>query len=188
MDEKASLALLRECRALLSGHFLLASGLHSDAYFQCARLFERPDAAGRLFESLAAKVAPRVPRVVAGPAIGGIIPAYELARALKVRALYLEKVDGVFALRRGFHVDPGEPVVVAEDVVTTGGSAREAADALRRAGANVVGFAAVVFRGEGDPFPEGLDAMVRVSPKTWKASECPLCASGEPLDKPGGLR
>lgn len=188
MDEKASLALLKECKALLEGHFLLASGLHSDTYFQCARLFERPDAAGRLFAALAARVAPRGPSVVAGPAIGGIMPAYELARALHARAMYLEKVDGSFALRRGFQVDPGEPVVVAEDVVTTGGSAREAADALRRIGARVVGFAAVVFRGEGNPFPEGLEAMVRASPQTWKPEECPLCAAGRPVAKPGGVR
>lgn len=188
MDEKASLALLKECKALLSGHFLLASGLHSDTYFQCARLFERPEAAAPLFAALAAKVAPYGPRVVAGPAIGGIIPAYELARALHARAMYLEKVDGSFTLRRGFQVHPGEPIVVVEDVVTTGGSAREAADALRRIGARVVRFAAVVFRGEGDPFPEGLEAMVRASPQTWTPAECPLCAADRPIEKPGGVR
>lgn len=188
MDEKASLALLRECRAVLSGHFLLASGQHSDTYFQCARLFERPEAAEKVLEALAARVRPRGAQVVAGPAIGGIVPAYELARALKVRSIYLEKVDGAFTLRRGFQLSNGEKVLVAEDVVTTGGSARDAADALRKNGAHIVGFAAVVFRGEGNPFPEGLEAMVRMSPKTWNPEECPLCRDRKPLEKPGGVR
>jgi orotate phosphoribosyltransferase len=182
------LSVLRECKAILQGHFLLASGLHSTTYFQCAKLFEQPDIAEGVLKALAAKWHDVAPQVVAGPAIGGIIPAYELARHLKARCVYLEKVDTKFVLRRGFEVKPGERVVVAEDVVTTGGSAKEAAVTLKGMGANVVGVSAIVFRGEGNPFDVNLRYILAMSPPTYKPEECPLCKSGSPVVKPGGLK
>lgn len=182
------LAVLRECKAVLQGHFLLASGLHSDTYFQCAKIFEQPDVAERLLKELASRWKDVAPQVVAGPAIGGIIPAYELARHLRARCLYLEKVDSKFVLRRGFEIRPGERVIVAEDVVTTGGSAKEAAVTLNAMGAKVMGVSAIVFRGEGNPFDVDLRYLLSMSPPTYKPDECPMCQSGTTAVKPGGLK
>jgi orotate phosphoribosyltransferase len=182
------LAVLRECKAVLQGHFLLASGLHSNTYFQCAKIFEQPDIAEGLLKALAAQWKDVAPQVVAGPAIGGIIPAYELARHLKARCVYLEKVDNKFTLRRGFEVKPGERVIVAEDVVTTGGSAKDAAESLKVMGAKVLGVTSIVFRGEKNPFDVDLRYLLAMSPPTFKPEECPLCKAGTTAVKPGGLK
>jgi orotate phosphoribosyltransferase len=182
------LAVLRECKAVLNGHFLLASGLHSDTYFQCAKIFEQPSVAEKVLKELADRWRADAPQVVAGPAIGGIIPAYELARHLGARCVYLEKVDGTFVLRRGFDVRPGEKVVVAEDVVTTGGSAKDAAQSLVALGARVLGVTSIVFRGEGNPFDVDLRYLVALSPPTYKPEACPLCQSGSTAVKPGGVK
>lgn len=187
MKDDEVLEVLEDCRAILRGHFLLASGMHSDTYFQCARLFERPAAAKPVLEELAERTRALRPAVVAAPAIGGILPAYELARGLGARAVYLEKVDGAFLLRRGFEVAPGERVLVAEDVITTGESARAVAERLRGSGAEIVGFASVVYRGGGSSF-EGLTTLVQVSPAAWGPGHCPLCREGRPLETPGGVR
>ena len=182
------LALLRECKAVLQGHFLLASGLHSDTYFQCAKIFEQPSVSEKILSALAGKWKDSGAQVVAGPAIGGIIPAYELARQLKARCVYLEKVDAKFVLRRGFQVGPGEKVIVAEDVVTTGGSAKDAAVTLKSIGAQVLGVSAIVFRGSENPFDVDLRYLLAMSPPTYKPEECPMCKSGSVAVKPGGLK
>ncbi|MBI5368436.1 MAG: orotate phosphoribosyltransferase [Planctomycetes bacterium] len=174
--------------AVQKGHFRLSSGLHSDTYVQCARLLERPEVAGPLLAGLAERFRPAGVRAVVGPAVGGILPAYELARALAARAVYMEREGTTLAFRRGFAVAPDEPVLVCEDVVTTGGSAQEVVAAVRAAGGRVVGVAALVDRsgaaGNG-PFDVPFHALLQLAPPVWQPAECPRCREGLPLVKPG---
>ena len=136
-----------ETGALLTGHFRLSSGLHSDRYLQCARLLMWPERAERAGRELAARLAEFSPQAVVSPALGGVVIGHEVARALGVRAMFVERKDGAFALRRGFALEPGEPVVVVEDVFTTGGRrGRSARPCTRRAG-RVVAVGSIVDRG-----------------------------------------
>ncbi len=189
MNADRVLDLCRESEALLEGHFLLSSGRHSDQYFQCARLLMEPARAEQLARALAEAVQPEVD-VVVGPALGAVVWAHEVARALGVRALFTERVDGAMALRRGFRLEPGERVLVVEDVLTTGGSAREVLRVLRGLGAKPVAVGSIVNRSGGNPFAiDGLPlfALAGVKAKSWAPGECPLCASGSagPAVKPG---
>src|SRR5919199_5251761 len=141
MSEDEILAEFRAADALLEGHFILSSGLHSRRYLQCARVLMDPKRACRLAEALAAKIAAAVRREIAlvvSPAMGGIIAGHEVARALGVPALFVERPTGTFELRRGFRLAPGEKVLLVEDVVTTGLSSREAIAAVRDAGGEVI--------------------------------------------------
>lgn len=182
MQQDEVLALLREANAVLKGHFLLASGLHSDTYFQCAKVFEQPGIGSRVAQELAGRWADTKIDVVAGPALGGVIVAYELARALGARCVYFERVDGAFQLRRGFEIKPGDRVLVAEDVVTTGGSAKEVVELARHMAATVVGVSAIVYRQQDKKFDEPLRYLIAMNPPAWKPPECPL--PGDPI-KPG---
>ncbi len=180
-------ALLRETRALLEGHFRLSSGLHSPQYVQCARLLEHPRHADALGAELADAVRAWNPARIAAPALGGVIIGYTVARALDVPMIFTERKDGAMMLRRGFAVAPGEPVVVVEDVVTTGKSTREAADVVRVLGGEVIGFASILNRsGHANPFdPAPYAALAALDLEAWPPERCPLCASGTPLDTPG---
>jgi orotate phosphoribosyltransferase len=168
------------------GHFLLSSGLHSPVYVQVARLLQHPGPSGRACAALARPFAGRAIDVVAGPAVGAVIIAYEVARRIGARAVWTERVDGRMALRRSFTVSPGERALVVEDVITTGGTLLEVRDVLTAAGAEVVAFAAVVDR-RGADFLAGVPvhALVRMPLETYEAGACPLCAAGVPLVKPG---
>jgi orotate phosphoribosyltransferase len=183
----AVLKTFREAGALLEGHFLLTSGFHSPKYLQCALVLQRPAQAERLCGQLAARFRGRGVTCVVGPAIGGILVAHEVARALGTKCLFAERQEGAMTLRRGFAVGPEDCVVLVEDVVTTGGSLREVADLVRAAGAQVVGVGALVDRTSGrDPaFGAPLEALVAVEVPTYAPSECPLCRQGLPLVKPG---
>jgi orotate phosphoribosyltransferase len=189
------LQLLTNRSAYLKGHFLLTSGLHSDSYVQCALALQYPDTAEQLCSALAAQIAEQLPGMkfdaVIGPAMGGIIVAQELGRALGCRAMFMERVDGVFALRRGFAVTPGESLLLCEDVVTTGGSVREVADILIASGMKVTAIASIVDRSGGKAaFSVPFVPLVRLNIPTWKPEDCPLCKGGTPAVKPGsrGLR
>lgn len=179
--------LLRATGALWEGHFLLSSGLHSSRYIQCARLLQYPWHAETVGRALAAKVRGFSVDVVVGPALGGILVAHELGRALGVRALFAEREGGKLALRRGFSIAPGERVLLAEDVVTTGGSTLETAEVVASFGGTVVAAACIVDRrgpGAKDlPFP--LFSLLRLELETYPPEECPLCQAGIPLEKPG---
>jgi orotate phosphoribosyltransferase len=169
--------------AILKGHFLLASGLHSDTYVQCAKVMEHP----REAEALCRELASRWQGVdaVAGPAYGGILPAYEIARHLGCRAVYFERgTTGKFELRRGFSIE-GDRVLVAEDVITTGGSAKEVVDLAKAMGAKVVGVTSFVFRGVGKAFDEEYRYLLGLEPPTWKPADCPHCKQGSTAVKPG---
>jgi orotate phosphoribosyltransferase len=212
--------LLEQAGALLEGHFVLSSGKHSDRYVQCALLLQHPAKAGLVGAAIGAlwrghserdgRSADERIDVVLGPALGGIVVAHEVARYLGTRALFGERRDGVMTLRRGFRIEPGERVLLVEDVVTTGGSVAEIARLAARAGGNVVGAGAVIDRrnldrnldrdcdrdldlGQGPEqpiaFEEGrafeLRALLKVSASVWDPGQCPLCAQGLPAEKPG---
>ena len=181
------LEVFRKAGALLEGHFLLSSGLHSPTYLQCARVLEDPATAERLCGQLARGFADDRVECVVGPALGGILVAYELARALGARALFAEREEGQMRLRRGFAIRKGERVLLAEDVVTTGGSLREVEDLVRAAGGEVVGVACLVDRtsGRSPLFRAPLTALVKVDVPTYPPEACPLCEKGVPAVKPG---
>jgi orotate phosphoribosyltransferase len=179
-----------ETGALLSGHFRLSSGLHADRYLQCARVLQHPERAGALGAALAALVAPERPGVVVSPAMGGVIIGHEVGRGLGVRAIFTERVEGVFALRRGFALERLERVVVVEDVVTTGKSTKEVLDVLRHAGAVPVACGSIVDRrasAEKTPSVDGVPyrALLSLEVPAWEPAACPLCARGEPVVAPG---
>jgi orotate phosphoribosyltransferase len=181
--------LLRQEEALLSGHFRLSSGLHSDTYVQCARFLRRPDLAAPAAAALAVQIeaAGLKPDVVVGPAMGGVVIGYELARQMRVPGIFTERdADGQMTLRRGFTIEPGEKVIIAEDVVTTGKSTLEVAKVLRAMGAEVLAVASLIDRTGGKG---GLDfphfALLPVAAATFAPESCPLCAAGVPVVKPG---
>jgi orotate phosphoribosyltransferase len=176
----------RQIGALLDGHFKLSSGLHSPAYLQCALVLQHPVEAESLGRALGALVTHLRPTVVLSPALGGLIIGHEVARALGVRAIFAERVDGVLTLRRGFDLSPADRVLVVEDVVTTGGSTRETMSVAIALGASVVGAAAVVNRsGRPQPVDAPFQALASITPPTYQPETCPLCAQGLPVTKPG---
>ena len=183
----AALRALEDTRAVLKGHFRLSSGLHSDTYVQKFRLFQHPALTEALCRELAARLKGTPARVVAAPAVGAIVFGYELARALGARSIFLERgKDGVFAARIGMELSPGEKVLCAEDVVTTGGSVAEMAKAISSLGAEVTGFAAVIDRSSGAlPFGKPFQALLKLNPAQYPPEACPLCRAGLPLDTPG---
>lgn len=180
------LALFRESGALLEGHFQLSSGLHSAGYLQCALVLQHPRHAEALGRALAAAFPAAGATAVLSPALGGVVIGHEVARALGVRALFAERQNGVLTLRRGFHLDSSDRVIVVEDVVTTGGSTRETMDVARKAGAGVVAAGAVIDRSAGSPdLGVPFQALVTLSLATYQPESCPLCAAGKPITKPG---
>ncbi len=188
--DETLLSMLRVSGALLEGHFLLSSGLHSDRYVQCARLTMYPEHNTYVSAHLAALYQGEKIDVVIGGAFGGIIIAYGIARELGVRTMFAERVDGVFSLRRGFSIAPGERVLIAEDVCTTGKSILEVKELVDKHGGITVGAAVIVDRGQ----PEGADLGIRkewlhsVEATSWKADACALCKSGSTPVKPGSRR
>ncbi len=186
MNEERIREILAESGALLTSHFLLASGKHSDTYLQCARVLQYPPFAEEVSRALAERVADVGVDTVCGPALGGVVIGYELARQLSAKAIFTERKNGVMMLRRGFTIEPGEKVLVAEDVVTTGGSIREVIEILTGLGAEVVALTAIVDRGGGEHLGHRFESLLKVTPPTWEASRCPLCEAGDPVIKPGG--
>ncbi|MBI5209352.1 MAG: orotate phosphoribosyltransferase [Elusimicrobia bacterium] len=184
--EKTSIErLLVGCGALLEGHFLLSSGLHSGRYLQCALLMTDPGRATRIGQDLAALQGLH-PDVVISPAIGGIVVGQEVARAFKARALFAERENEVMTLRRGFRIEPGERVVVVEDVVTTGASTKEVITMAKSRGAHVLGALAVAVRSMQDiDLGVPLRCLLRLPIAAYQAQDCPLCRAGAPLVKPG---
>jgi orotate phosphoribosyltransferase len=186
MTEDEILEIFRTHGALLEGHFILSSGLHSDRYIQCALLLQHPRVAEQLCSALAAKLRHLGATAVAAPALGGVLVSHEVARALGLRALFTERQEGVMLLRRGFSLAPGEPTLVVEDVITTGGSTRETMAAVEQAGGKVVGVGALIDR-SGGTVDLGVPktALVTLAVQNYKPEECPLCQSGLPPVKPG---
>ena len=182
--------ILENSEAVLSGHFLLSSGLHSPGYLQCARVLMDPEVATRLGARLADGLRPLLggerPRAVVAPALGGVLVAHEVARGLGCVGLFTERQDGVMTLRRGFALEAGDPVVVVEDAITTGRSTREVLDALAARGARVLAVGSLVDR-TGGTVDLGLPRhhLLTLEVPTYPAAVCPLCASGSKPQKPG---
>lgn len=175
-----------DTRALLTGHFRLSSGLHSDRYLQCARLLQWPARAESAGRELAQTLREFAPRVILSPALGGLIIGHETARALGVPFLFAERQDGAFALRRGFAIEAGEPAAIVEDVFTTGKSTREVIETVNRAGGRVVAAGSIVDRGlTADALPVPTRSLLKLSVPAWPEEECPLCREGRPLQTPG---
>lgn len=186
MNEKEILSIFEKSGALLSGHFALTSGLHSDTYFQCALVLQFPAYAARLCAMGGDLYRHERVDVVMAPAVGGIVVGYELARVLGARAIFAERQHGKMQLRRGFALRPGETVVVAEDVVTTGGSVKEVVALAGEFGAAVRGVFAIVDRSAaGVDFGVPFNATLRLAPQTFEPAACPLCKQGVALQKPG---
>ncbi len=186
MQEIETLKIFRELKALLEGHFVLSSGLHSDRYIQCALVLQHPRVAEQLCSELAARLRHLGTSAVAAPALGGIIVAHEVARALGARALFIERRDAVMTLRRGFSLASNEPTLVVEDVITTGGSTRETIKCVEQAGGKVVGLGSLVDRSGGAirwNLPQA--ALLSLAVQNYNPAECPLCKSGIPAVKPG---
>lgn len=183
------LSLFKKLGAIQSGHFLLTSGNHSDTYLQCARIFENPKITQRLCRILISPWQGKQVDVVAGPAVGGIIIAYELARLVGARAIYLERVEGKLALRREFTIKPKEKTLVVEDVITTGGSAQEVVDIVRNQGGKLIGVVSLVDRSGGQNwskiFGVKFNSLLKLTLPLYAPDQCPLCQAGLPLVKPG---
>ena len=189
MSDDQILAEFRAADALLEGHFILSSGLRSPRYLQCARVLMDPARAERLARALAAKIPDDVRDaidVVVSPAMGGVIIGHEMGRALGRPAMFLERPQGTFELRRGFRIEPGQRALMVEDVVTTGLSSREAIEAVRAAGGRVVAEAALVDRSSGQAdlgvpfFP-----LIRIDVPTYEADAVPPDLAAIPPTKPG---
>ncbi len=188
MAEQDIIQRLTETGAMLEGHFLLSSGLHSNRYVQCARLLQFPEHATWAGEKLAEKLPVKAIDLVASPAIGGIVIGQEVAKALGVPHIFVEKEEGTPVLRRGFAIEPGQRVLVVEDVVTTGKSTKEVIDVVKSAGGEVVACCAIVDRGGGDKVDFPFAALIKLEIAVYKPEECPLCKAGLPLDKPGSRK
>jgi len=189
MTQEEALAEFRAAGALLEGHFILSSGLHSPRYLQCARVLMDPARAARLAGALAAAIPAEIRRrigIVVSPAMGGVVIGHEMGRALGVEAIFVERPEGRFELRRGFRLEPGQRVLLVEDVVTTGLSSREAIEAVGAAGGEVIAAAALVDRsagtaGMGVPF----FPLVRLSVPTYEEGALPDELAAIPAEKPG---
>jgi orotate phosphoribosyltransferase len=190
------ITLLRESGAMLEGHFLLSSGRHSDRYFQCARLLQYPDRAAAALAQTAARIKADIQAgklaldAVVGPAMGGIVVAYELGRQLGLPAFFTERDDsGAMTLRRGFAIEPGTRILIAEDVVTTGKSSGESAAVLEALDGQIAALACVVDRrAPGVDIPWHLYAAVKLEAANWNEADCEFCKQRIPVVKPGSRK
>ncbi len=172
--------------ALREGHFCLSSGKHSDVYCQCARLTEYPDDANIIAKKIKEELDKNniKPDVVVGPAMGGILIAYELSRVLGVRNIFTERQDGKMCFRRGFHINPGEKVIISEDVVTTGKSSLETKEAIEEMGGIVLGISCIVDRTVEEP-PLPVFSAIKIDANLYDENDCPLCKDNVEIEKPG---
>jgi orotate phosphoribosyltransferase len=179
----------RAAGALLKGHFILSSGLHSDTFLQKALVFQNAVRTAKLCAALAEKVRAEVKEPIAAivsPAVGGIVPGYEMGRQLGLPAMYVERENGVFALRRGFQLEPGQPVLMVEDIVTTGLSSRECLDAIRALGARPVAAACIIDRSGGEAdIGVPLVSLAAIKVPAWPADNLPPHLQGTEGIKPG---
>jgi orotate phosphoribosyltransferase len=175
--------MMKESGCMLEGHFELSSGVHTEIYFQCAKLLQYPKNAEYAGSKLADLISIDVDTILS-PAVGGIIIGYVVARSLNLKSLFVERKEGNLSLRRGFNLKPGEKVFIIEDVITTAKSALETAAIAKSFGAEVKGFGCILDRSNGST---GLDikSLYQVSPVIYQPDDCPLCKAGIPIEKPG---
>lgn len=179
----------KRTNALLEGHFILSSGLHSPNYLQCALALQHPSDAAKFGRAIAEHYADSNVETIASPAIGGLIIGYAVAQALDVRFVWTERENGVMTVRRGFSVGENERILVVEDVITTGGSTRECIEALEARGAKVVGAASIIDRSNGQA-DVGVPriALASIEVPSYPAEDCPMCARGDEARKPGSRK
>jgi len=190
MTDQDVLQLFLDTKAFLKGHFELRSGLHSDQFFQCAKVLQHPKFAQQLCVALAAKLRKAQPGLpvdgVISPAMGGLFVGHELAKALDVVSIFAEKQDGALVLRRGFDIARGASYVVAEDVITRGGRVQETIDIVEARGGKVAAVAVLVDRSGGKVgFSHPTISLLAMEPVTFDPAKCPLCAKGLPVEHPG---
>ncbi len=190
MNEKEILKEFEAAQAILKGHFILSSGLHSDTYLQCARVLMDPKRAEKLCSTLADKIRKQLPKekfdLVFSPAMGGVVVGYEMGRQLGIPSIFCERVDGKFEIRRGFSFAKGARILVVEDVVTTGKSSMEAVKCAEEAGGKVVAEASLINRSNQDsPLPFPLVSLIKLDVKTYAENEIPKDLAKIPAEKPG---
>ncbi len=190
LSQERVMEVLKEAGVLLEGHFKLTSGKHSNKYLQCAKIFRNTKYSEELCAALAEEYKDAGVEVVIGPALGAVQMAYEVSRWLKCENFFAERDDGVMTLRRGFAIQPGQKVLVVEDVVTTGGSVREVMKIVQEAGGDIVGVGSIVDRTGGKvDFGVPYKAVISVEVESWEPEDCPLCKAGAPAPiKPGSRK
>ncbi|MFC1480003.1 orotate phosphoribosyltransferase [Candidatus Omnitrophota bacterium] len=191
MQEMEIMDIFSKTGAYQQGHFKLSSGLHSGAYLQCALVLQNPVLAARLCGVLTAKFSADEPDIIIGPAMGGIVLAYEMARALKCQAIFSERdAEGQMQLRRGFKVYPDSKVLIAEDVLTTGKSVKEVIALLEKDGVRPRGIACLVDRSGGIIDFNGIkcESLIKLDVPSFEEENCPLCQEGMPILKPGSRK
>ena len=172
--------------ALMEGHFKLTSGLHSPQYVNKFDLLSKPEYAAPLLEEMASRWRDKNVEIVVGPAVGGIILSYEVARHLNTNGIFLERENGAMTMSRGFEIKPNQRVLIVEDVVTTGGSVKEVCDVVNKAGGNVIGISLMVDRSGGKAnFGIETDSLLALDLETYIPDDCPLCHDGISLSMPG---
>lgn len=187
MDRQEMLDILRQSGALLEGHFQLSSGRHSNAYVQCAQILQFPWFLDRCCDALAGIFKDVEVDLIIAPAMGGVLISNGVGRALQKRALFTERENGEMILRRNFQINPGEKVLVVEDVVTTGKSVKEVIAVVHELGGNVVGVGSFIDRSGGENVFGEIDfrALIQLDLETHLPEACPMCQAGDPVTKPG---
>ncbi len=179
--------IFKDAGAILEGHFLLTSGLHSPMYWEKFRVLQYPHHTEKLCRLIAEHFKKDKVQVVAGPTTGGIVLAFEVARQLGVKSIFAEKVGEGRSFRRGFTIDPGERVLIVDDILTTGGSVVEVIDAVKKLKGDIIGVGVLVDRSEQTKdFGVPLFSCLRSQTVTYRPGDCPLCTAGVPLVRPGG--
>ena len=186
---KNSLAVLKRTNALLEGHFLLSSGLHSSKYIQCAKLLSFPHLANEICQSLSQKIKKNFKKIdlILAPAMGGIIIGYEIGRILKKEAIFCERIDGKFQLRRGFKINKGSSVLIIEDVITTGKSGLECAKLIKKSKAKLLGYACIIDRSNKKSLriKKKIVSQMKIKVPTYKKNKLPESIKHIPITKPG---
>ncbi len=188
MNDTAVFEALSAAGAILSGHFVLTSGRHSETYVQCARVLEDPSLTTDLAREMTRRISDVGVDLVAAPAVGGIIIGFAVAQALGVKFIFSERDQGAMRFRRSFEIEPGQRVLVVEDVVTTGGSVAEVIDLVKASGGVIAGVVSIIDRGGEKKFVEPLTPLLRLEVESWEPDSCRLCAAGEPVTSPGSRR
>ena len=189
LSHKKSLNILKKTNALLEGHFVLSSGLHSSKYIQCAKLLSFPNLADKICKSLANKIKKKFKKIdlILAPAMGGIIIGYEIGKILKKETIFCERVKGKFTLRRGFRINKGSRVLIIEDVITTGKSSMECVKLIKNSKAKLVGFASIIDRStkKNLKIKKNIISHLKINVPTYKYNKIPVSLKSIPITTPG---
>ena len=189
LSHKKSLNILKKTNALLEGHFVLSSGLHSSKYIQCAKLLSFPNLADKICKSLANKIRKKFKKIdlILAPAMGGVIIGYEIGKLLKKETIFCERVNGKFTLRRGFNIKKGPRVLIIEDVITTGKSSLECVKLIKKSKAKLIGFASIIDRStkQSLKIKTKITSHLKIDVPTYKANKLPPELKSKPITTPG---